>query len=198
MGSPENIFFDLRDLAALGEETIIGKTVRIRKPARCRIGAYSVIDDFSYISCGITVGRFTHVGAQAVMIGGDAQITIGDFVNIAPGCRLIASSNDFIGGGLRGPAIPDEFAGAAVTADIVLADHVLLGTETVILPGCHLPEGISTGAMTLITPAVKLEPWTCYVGIPARPLRKREAAQMLESAARLKARYQALFAKPVV
>jgi dTDP-4-amino-4,6-dideoxy-D-glucose acyltransferase len=196
MGSPENIFFDLRDLAALGAETIIGKTVRIRKPGRCRIGAYSVIDDFSYISCGITVGRFTHVGAQAVMIGGDARITIGDFVNIAPGCRLIASSNDFLGGGLRGPAIPDEFAGTAITEDIVLGDHVLLGTDTVILPGCHLPEGVSTGAMTLITPAVKLEPWTCYVGTPARPIRPRDSRQMLASAAQLKARFPSLFANP--
>ena len=69
MSSPENIFFDLRDLAALGEDAIIGKTVRIRKPGRCRIGAHTIIDDFSYISCGITVGRFTHNGAQAIMIG---------------------------------------------------------------------------------------------------------------------------------
>ena len=196
MGSPDNIFFDLRDLAALGEGTIIGKTVRIRKPARCRIGAYSVIDDFSYISCGITVGCFTHVGAQAVMIGGVAQITIGDFVNIAPGCRLIASSNDFLGGGLRGPAIPDEFAGEAITAEIVLDDHVLLGADTVILPGCHLPEGVATGAMTLLTPKHKLEPWTCYAGIPARPIRPRQPQQMLASAAKLKARFPQLFPPP--
>jgi len=187
MSSPENIFFDLRDLAALGEDAIIGKTVRIRKPGRCRIGAHSIIDDFSYISCGITVGRFTHIGEQAIMIGGEAHITVGDFVNIAPGCRLIASSHDFLEGGLCGPTIPEAFSTPAITADIHVADHVLLGTGTVVLPGCRLPEGLATGAMTLITPALKLEPWTCYLGIPARPFKLRNSARILETAGQLNA-----------
>lgn len=185
MKSPANIFFELSELAALGPQAIIGRTVRIRKPGRCRIGDHSIIDDFSYISCGITVGRFTHIGAQAVLIGGDAHITIGDFVNIAPGCRLVASSHDFSAGGLCGPAIPPEFAAPAVTADIHVDDHVLLGTGTVVLPGVHLPEGVATGALTLITPATRLEPWTLFVGSPARPLRSRKAEEILAAARRL-------------
>ena len=180
-----NIFFDLSELAALGRNAIVGKTVRIRKPARVRIGDYSIIDDFTYVSCGLTVGRYTHVGANGVLIGGDAHIRIGDFVNIAPGCRIVAASNDFTGGGLVGPAIPPEFADRSVTADIVIADHVLLGAGAVVLPGCHLPEGFAAGALTLVTPDSELKPWTLYVGIPARPLRARESAPMLEAARRL-------------
>jgi acetyltransferase-like isoleucine patch superfamily enzyme len=183
--SPTNIFFDLDELAALGPQTIVGRTVRIRKPGRCRIGDHSIIDDFSYISCGITVGRFTHIGAQAVLIGGDAHITIGDFVNIAPGCRLVASSHDFSAGGLCGPTIPPEFATPSVSADIRVDDHVLLGTGTVILPGVHLPTGVATGALTLITPATNLEPWTLYAGTPARPLKSRRADDILAAAHRL-------------
>ncbi|MEI7850346.1 MAG: hypothetical protein WCH86_00770 [Kiritimatiellales bacterium] len=182
-----NIFFDLTELKSLGHDSIIGRTVRIRKPKLCSIGHHTILDDFTYVSCGITVGDYTHIGANGVLIGGDAHIDIGHFVNIAPGCRLIAASNDFSGGGLVGPTIPPEFAARSIISKITLEDHVLLGTNTVILPGVHVPEGVSTGAMTLLTADMKLEPWTLYVGSPARPLRKRDSAQILATAARLRA-----------
>ncbi len=187
MVASDNIFFDLNALAHIGRNVIVGKTVRIRKPALVSVGDHSIIDDFAYVSCGLTLGRFAHIGAHAVIIGGKAHVRIGDFVNIAPGCRLIAASNDFSAGGLVGPAIPPEYADEAITADIHMADHVLLGTGTVILPGVHIPEGVSTGAMTVITPRTDLEPWTLYVGAPARPIRARERDRILEQARRLMA-----------
>lgn len=186
----DNIFFDLSMLSGLGEHTIVGKTVRIRKPGRVAIGDYSIIDDFTYVSCGLTVGLYSHIGANSVLIGGDAHITIGNFVNIAPGCRLIASSHDFAQGGLTGPTIPAEYAAPAITSNISLADHVLLGTGTVVLPGVQLPEGVSTGAMTLITTRTKLEPWTLYVGSPARPLRRREEEAIKLTAEKLLEQYK--------
>ena len=177
-----NIFLDLSSLAELGHLATVGTTVRIRKPDRVRIGDYSIVDDFTYVSCGLTVGRYTHIGAGGVLIGGTAHITIGDFVNIAPGCRIIAASNDFTGGGLVGPTIPEEFASPSIIADIRIGDHALFGTGTVILPGCQIPEGMSTGAMTLVTPNTRLEPWTLYAGIPAKPVRKRESKAILKAA----------------
>ncbi len=185
MPSQRNIFLDLSTLAGLGTHAIVGQTVRIRKPDRVRIGDYSIIDDFTYVSCGITVGQYTHIGAGGVLIGGDAHITIGNFVNIAPGCRIIAASNDFTGGGLVGPTIPKEFASPSIVADIQIGDHALFGTGTVILPGCQIPEGMATGAMTLVIPDTRLEPWTLYAGIPAKPLRKRASNVILEAAKKL-------------
>ena len=187
MTNTQNIFFDLSSLAELGNHAIIGKTVRIRKPARVRIGDFTIIDDFTYISCGLTVGRYTHIGAGGILIGGNAHITIGDFVNIAPGCRIVAASHDFTEGGLAGPTIPPEFTGESITADITIGDHALFGTGTIILPGCHIPEGVATGAMTLITSKTKLEPWSLYAGTPARFIKKRQSTRILASAAKLMA-----------
>lgn len=187
MTTNQNIFFDFSSLAKLGNHAIIGKTVRIRKPARVRIGDCAIIDDFTYISCGLTVGRYTHIGAGGILIGGNAHITIGDFVNIAPGCRIVAASHDFTEGGLAGPTIPSEFADESVTADIIIENHALFGTGTVILPGCHIPEGVATGAMTLITSKTKLEPWSLYAGTPARFIKTRQSKRILASAARLMA-----------
>lgn len=185
MKKKTNLFFDLSELAALGRHAIVGKTVRIRKPGRCRIGDYTIIDDFTYVSCALTVGRYTHVGAGAVIIGGDARVEIGDFVNIAPGCRLVAASNDFSGGGLVGPAIPEEFASRSIVDKVTIGDHVLFGTGVIVLPGCDVPEGVAAGAMTLITPESKLEPWTLYAGVPARRIRRRDSKQILDAARRL-------------
>lgn len=181
----ENIFFDLSDLAALGEHSIIGITVRVRKPHRVRIGHHSIIDDFAYISSGLTVGNYTHIAANAVIIGGNANVAIGDFVNIASSCRLVAASHDFAEGGLSGPTIPEEFAAPTIQEDIIIADHVLLGTGTIVLPGTHIPEGLSTGAMTLLSSKMQLEPWTLYVGNPARRLKKRNSRKILDAAAHL-------------
>lgn len=186
MINPDNIFFNLSDLADLHETAIIGKTVRIRKPGLVRIRAGSIIDDFTYISCGLTVGRFTHIGANSVIIGGDAQVDIGDFVNIAPGIRLIAASNDFSGGGLVGPTIPAAYASASVSSTIKVADHVLFGTNVVVLPGTSVPEGLSAGAGTVLSPKIVLEPWTVYVGNPARPIKLRARETILADAERLK------------
>ncbi|HMO03004.1 MAG TPA: hypothetical protein PKC67_07860 [Kiritimatiellia bacterium] len=186
MKSPPNLFIDLEKVAFLHPSAIVGRTVRLRKPERVHIGAGSIIDDFTYVSCALKVGRYTHIGANGVVIGGDARVTIGDFVNIAPGCRLIAASNDFACDGLVGPTIPPEYAGASITSEIHIADHVLLGTNVVILPGVSLPEGVAIGACSLVHAKMSLAPWTLYAGVPAKPLRSRTGEAMRAAAERLK------------
>jgi len=182
MEGQAHMFFDLAELSHVGQRVIIGKTVRIRKPDRVRIGDHSIIDDFTYISCGLTVGRYTHIGSNSTLIGGNAHVAVGDFVNIAPGCRLIAATNDPAGGGLAGPAIPEAYAAPSIEADIQIEDHALFGTSTVVLPGTHVPEGVATGAFTLLTPKLKLKPWTVYVGIPGKALRQRDGKHILKTA----------------
>ena len=180
----DNLFFSLSELAYLGEDTIVGRTVRIRKPDRCRIGSHSILDDFLYVSCSLRVGSYTHIGANSSIIGGDGVVEIGDYVNIAPGCQIVSASHDFSAGGLAGPTIPEEFRGGSITDRVVLHDHVLLGCQTVVLPGAELPEGMSTGAMTLVT-RQEYRPWCLYAGIPARLVKERRRDSILSQARRL-------------
>ena len=180
----DNLFFSLDQLKALGTGVIIGKTVRIRKPECCTIGDYAILDDFLYISCALAVGCFTHIGANGSLIGGQQTAHIGAFVNIAPGCQIVCGSHDFTEGGLAGPTIPAAYQGASIAEDVTLHDHVLLGCQTVVLPGAVLPEGMATGAMTLVTQQ-QYEPWTLYVGVPARPVRRRQRETILAQTARL-------------
>lgn len=178
-----NIFFDLKELRHQGKGSIIGKTVRVRRPNLVSIGRNSIIDDFTYISCELEVGRFTHIAAGCHFIGGaNAKVTIGDFVNIGPGCQIVAGQNDYRGGGLVGPAMPKEYAGEADVRPVRISDHVLFGCGVVILPGVELPEGVSAGAYTMLKDSIKYKPWTLYAGIPAREIGKRDGTLMKEQA----------------
>ena len=168
----------------VGNNTIISSHARIRKPSLCEIGHDSIIDDFCYISCALKLGNYSHIGANCTIIGGSGVVTIGDFVNIAPGCRIICASHDYIEGGLCGPCIPKEYQGESIVSDVVISDHVLLGCNTVVLPGAYLPEGMATGAMTLVG-IQEYEAWTLYVGIPAYWRNKRLATSIQETAERM-------------
>ncbi len=180
----ENIFFDKRDLKSCGRNVIIGKTVRIRHPERVVIGDNVIIDDFAYIPCGLEIGSFTHIGANCSMIGGAGQITIGSFVNIAPSCQIVTASNDYKGGGLVGPAIPEEFAGEPILKPVTISDFALLACNTTVLPGTIIPEGMSTGAFTLVNEKEYL-PWSLYVGIPAKFHCERDGSEMKLAAQKL-------------
>lgn len=180
----ENIFFCVDDLKYCGVNVIIGKTVRIRKPHLVSIGDNCIIDDFTYIPCGITMGAYSHIGANCSFIGGQGFVTVGSFVNIAPGCQIVTGSNDYYGGGLVGPGIPVEYAGESVIEPVTIADHCLLACQTVVLPGVEMPEGMATGAMTLVKKA-QYKAWTLYAGIPAKPIGSRDGSQILIRASEL-------------
>jgi len=181
----ENIFFDISKLKKIGKDSIIGKTVRIRRPELVEIGRNSIIDDFAYISTQLNIGNFTHISAGCHMIGGPkAKITIGNFVNIGPNCNLVGGQNEYRGGELVGPPIPSGYGGEADIAPIVIEDHVLIGCNVVILPGVHLPEGVSIGAFSLVKKG-EYKPWTLYAGIPAKELGKRDGTKIKQQAQKL-------------
>ena len=163
---------------------IIGPNVRIRRPLSFEVGDHSIIDDFVYISCALKMGKFSHIAANCTLLGGGELVTIGDFVDIGPGCTIASASQDYACGGLAGPCIPVEYRGDSIIGEVILSDHVLLGCHTVVLPGVHAPEGLATGAMTLLTPQ-EYEPWTLYVGVPARPLKLRNRGEILQATQRL-------------
>ena len=186
----DNLFFDLRDLKHLGKNAIIGKTVRIRYPELVSIGDNSIIDDFTYISTALDVGRFTQIGPGCSIIGGrKAKVTIGDFVNVAPSCQIVVGSNDYRGGELVGPAIPREYCGKAHIEDIIIKNHCLLGVKTILLPGVHMPEGMATGAFSLVKKK-QYKKWMLYIGIPCKELYNRESGMILKMAKRLESKYR--------
>jgi len=180
----DNLFFDLNRLKYLGVGAIVGKAVRIRSPERVVIGDYSIIDDFTYISCAMELGRYCHVAPSVTISGGAGLFRTGDFIGIAAGCTVHVASSDYLGASFELPSIPEEYRFGGACEDVAFADHVLLGSHSVVLPGVQLPEGFASAAQTVIRKK-EYEPWCLYGGIDGRKIYSRPSQAVKAQAARL-------------
>ena len=94
----DNIFFDISKLKHLGKDVIIGKTVRIRKPEEVSIGDNTIIDDFTYISCALEVGKNCHIASNVSISGGDGKLVMGDYSTISNGSSIHCASRVIVTG----------------------------------------------------------------------------------------------------
>lgn len=174
----ENIFFDLNRLKYIGKNVIIGKTVRIRHPELVSIGDNSIIDDFTYISAELEVGKFCHIGSNSVILGGGGKgkCIFEDLSGCAPGTRIITASDDYVSS-MGGPNVPEKFLGEPPGGLVHIKSYTILGTSTVVMPNVTIEEGVSTGPMTLIRK--DLLPWTIYGGNPARKVGPRDKESVM-------------------
>ena len=173
----DNLFFDLKQLKHLGKGVIIGKTVRIRRPQETVIEDYSIIDDFTYISCALEVGSYCHIASHVTLSGSKGKIRMGDCVGIATGCSIHTATSDFLSASLYMPSIPKEVKFGGTVEDVVIGNYVLLGAHTVVLPGVHLPDGFASTANTVIR-KFDYEPWTLYGGYNCKKLLKRNTQEL--------------------
>lgn len=175
----ENIYFNPADLKHLGENVIIGKTVRIRHPERVSIGDNCIIDDFAYISTGLELGKCCHISSNVTISGGEGNVKVGDYSTISANCSIHAGSSDYRIVSLDLPSVPEELRFGGITEDIIVGNFVTIGAHSTMLPGVKLPDGFAAGAYTLIKKR-KYKPWTLYAGYHAVQLGKRDNTKLLQ------------------
>lgn len=163
----ENIFFDIKKLKYLGQNCIIGKTVRIRKPEECIIGDGTIIDDFCYISCAIEIGKHCHIASHVSISGGDGKFTMGNYSTISNHCSVHCASSDYQKTSLDLPSVPKELQFGGEVENILLEHFVVVGAHSCILPGVILPNGFACGAYSLLKKQEYAQ-WSLYTGIPAK------------------------------
>lgn len=173
----ENIFFDPKNLKACGKNVIIGKTVRIRYPELVEIGDNVIIDDFTYISTSLKLHSYVHISSGCKIIGGkNAYVEMHEFSTLAPNVVLSAGTDDYTSG-IATPLIPMEYKGNALIGKIIVNKHCIVGSGSVVLPDVVFQEGACLGALSLAKN--NLDEYTLYAGIPARFIRKRDKAEIL-------------------
>ena len=155
----------------------MSRNVEIRRPNLVEVGENCAIDTGFYLTTRATIGDFVHIGPYVSCIGGmEAKFTAKDFSAVAAGARLICLGDELLGKGLAGPTIRMEFRDATIGGEIILEKFAVVGTNAIIMPGLTLGEGSVVGAGSLLTKDT--EPWTIYVGSPARPIKIRENSRM--------------------
>jgi acetyltransferase-like isoleucine patch superfamily enzyme len=164
---------------SVGKNVEIGSNVYFRYPELVSLGDNVIIDDFCYFTTSLDIGNFVHIGPHCSVIGGkDSKLIMRDFSGFSAGCRIICSSDDYTTG-LTNPCIPQKYRSSGKSGIVELKKHAVLGTNTIIQPHVTLEEGAATGSGTLVRE--NLDPWSIYVGSPARKINKRDRESILTS-----------------
>ena len=157
--------------AHVGSNVLISAKASIYNAEKISIGDNSRIDDFVVVSGRVTIGRNVHIAVFSNLAGGEEGIEMEDFSGLAYGCQVFSQSDDYTGGTLTNPTVPDSFKNVA-KAKVRIGRHVIVGASSIVFPGVHIQEGTSVGAMAVVTKTT--EPWSIYVGNPARKFRDRK------------------------
>ncbi|MFM5321143.1 hypothetical protein ACET9O_16180 [Aeromonas caviae] len=159
--------------AALGSNVLISDKASIYGANRIRIGSNVRIDDFCVLSAGdggIDIGNYVHIAVFSLLIGA-GKITISDFAGVSSRVSIYSSNDDYSGLFLTNPTVPANYTNVT-HADVTLCKHVIVGSGTVILPGVTLHEGAAVGSLSMISK--NCEPYSIYIGSPARKIKNRK------------------------
>lgn len=180
----------IHDISAMGFKKT-GTNVRIYAGARivgCEhisIGSNVIIDDFVliYATAPMYIGDHVHV-ASFVSISGGGEVSLADFSGLSSGVRILAGSEDFLGGGLTNPTIPARFR-KVERASVSLGRHAIVGANTTVLPGVAIGDGCAVGANSLVNKS--LPEWGVYFGSPVRRIQDRPSENILRLERELRA-----------
>jgi galactoside O-acetyltransferase len=112
------------------------------------------------------------------VIGGqDGVLIMADFTNISAGSKIVCCGEDFTEGMLN-PIVPVKYR-KLVNKPVIMERFSAIGVNSVVLQGVRMAEGSVLGANSLLTKDT--EPWTIYVGSPAKPIKKRDSELILKA-----------------
>ena len=116
---------------------------------------------------GCHVGKNTFFGDYVRMDTSYANmIYIGDYTHITSGCRLLCHQRDLIG-----YCVGDNAADLGYrTGEIHIGKGVMVGMETIIMPGVTIGDGAIIGAGSIVTKDIPA--WTIATGRPARVIKE--------------------------
>ena len=157
-------------LKSYGQNVLISRYAQIYSPEKISIGDNVRIDDFCILSGRITIGSHIHIAAYCAMYGADYGIVMEDYTGLSARATIYAAMDDFTGDYLIGPIHEDEYTN--VTGGMVkICAYAQVGAGALIFPNLIVGEGAVLGAMSMTKQS--LEPWSIYVGVPAKRIKNR-------------------------
>lgn len=161
---------ELLPICSIGKNVLISRKASIYCCKKSAIGDNVRIDDFCILSGKVILGDNIHIAPYTSLTGGTAGISIKDFANLSRKVEVFAVSDDFSGQSMTNPTIPDKFKNLD-ERPVKIGRHVIVGANTVILPGVTLAKGTAVGALSIVKKNTKR--WSIYAGAPAKLIRER-------------------------
>ncbi|MCM1083262.1 MAG: acyltransferase [Clostridium sp.] len=158
-------------LCTYGKNVLISRNAMIYGADKISIGDNVRIDDFCILSGNISLGSHIHIAAYCGLFGGEAGIIMEDFTTLSSRCAVYGVSDDYSGGSLTNPMLPDKFRNVT-EGTVTIKKHSIIGTGSTILPDVTVGEGCSVGSMSLVNKSI--EAWGIYAGIPCKRMKERK------------------------
>ena len=161
-------------LGKVGNNVKLSKKTSIYNPENIILGDNVRIDDFCVLSAGggkITLGNHIHIACFCALYGQE-HIVMEDLITLSSRVVIYTCSDDFSGRSLTNPTVPDEFRPGLTKGAVILKKHVIIGTNSTILPNVTIGIGSAIGAHSLVTK--NLAEWGRYTGIPAKKIKNRK------------------------
>lgn len=167
-------FYDCNELMRIGFQNIgtnvlISKKASIYSPELISIGNNVRIDDYCILSGKISIGSHIHISAYSALYG-KYGITLEDFTTISGRNIIYSASDDYSGEYLTNPMIPEKYTNVS-GGEVIIKKHSIIGAGCIIMPNLTVEEGTAVGAMSFVNRST--EPWSIYVGIPAKKIKNR-------------------------
>jgi acetyltransferase-like isoleucine patch superfamily enzyme len=159
--------------ASIGENVAIAKNCTIIGLQNISIGDNVRIDGGTVMAAStghIRLGSYIHIGGMSFLAGA-AGITMDDFSGLSQSVKIYSASDDYSGASLTNPTVPRRYLKIKMAA-ITIGRHVIIGSGSVVLPGCSVGEGAAIGALSLVTKP--LTEWGVYHGNPAKRIKDRK------------------------
>jgi len=162
-------------------KTIISKNCRIRYPEHFSVGKYSIIDDFCYFSTKVKIGNYSHIASSCSIAGGkDKLFVLGDYCSISSGVKILCSSNDYVNDLVIIKPDDIDIGDKPIGGDVIIGNICGIGANTVIMPDNKIPEGVSIGALSFVSPKFKFKSWSVYAGIPIKSIKSRNKENVMK------------------
>ena len=170
----------------VGEDVYLSPNIEIRRQHLVYMGDHIAIDSGFYCTTGLEIGCHVHVGPHVSVIGGaNAKLIIGDFCTISAGTTIACMSDDFSGDGLvTAPGVPKEYMNEVSGGVLIMENFASIGMNASIKGVGLISEGVVIGMGAVVTRPI-FDPWTVWVGNPARKIKDRPREKMLEYAKEL-------------
>ena len=157
----------------------VGKNVKIARNAtligleNISIGNNVRIDGFTTIvasECGkLDIHNNVHIGTSC-MLSCSKDLTLSDFTGLSHGVKVFTKTDDYSGEWMTNPTVPSKYTSQKV-GNVYLGKHVIIGSNSILLPDINIGEGCAVGALSLVTKG--LEEWGIFFGAPAKRIKRR-------------------------